>query len=258
MHHPDFITADSLKSFDTIGHSFFTRKGGVSEGIYAALNCGFGSDDSTENVKHNRILVAQAADAELTDLITPRQTHSAVAHIAERAWSPDNAVMADSIVTNKTHLRIAVLTADCAPVLLTDAKAGVVAAAHAGWRGAQTGIIKSTVEKMEQLGARRENIYAAIGPCISQRAYEVGPEFFDRFCQESRENACFFEHFHNESIYFDLTGYVTKKLKEENITHVEVLNLCTLEDESLFFSYRRSVHKNEPDYGRQISVIWLR
>lgn len=252
------ITASALAGLDRIGHGFFTRNGGVSGGIYASLNCGYGSDDDNDNVTQNRALIAHATGAEPENLLTVKQIHSATCVIAENAWRSEEAPQADAVVTNNPNLRVAILTADCAPVLFADPENGVVGAAHAGWRGAKAGIISATVKKMEQLGSKRDTIYAAVGPAISSRSYEIGPEFFKNFIEDSPENACFFEHFQNGSVHFNLPEYVRVKLKQVNITHTEVIDLCTVEKESVFFSYRRSVHKKENDYGRQLSTIWLK
>ncbi|MEM7619230.1 MAG: peptidoglycan editing factor PgeF [Pseudomonadota bacterium] len=256
MTHPQYITAQNLQSFANIGHAFFTRRGGVSTGIYTSLNCGLGSDDSRDNVLQNRAKVAEAISVPQS-VLTVKQTHSTICAIADIPWDTDNSPEADSIVTNKSLLPIAVLTADCAPVVFADPKAGVVGIAHAGWRGALNGILLSTLERMEHLGASRKNIYAAVGPCISSQSYEVGREFYENFLQHCSQNARFFKQFQNDKTYFDLAGYITDKLEQHNITSCEIIKRCTVKNESDFYSYRRSIHKKEPDYGRHISVIWL-
>ena len=253
-----FKAANNIGQMSSICHGFFTRAGGVSDGIYASLNCGFGSEDLYDNVLKNRTRVAEAMGATFKDLCTPFQIHSSSALIVNEPWLPDQALEADALITNKKGLRIAVLTADCGPVLFADGKAGVIAAAHAGWKGAISGILEETISKMELLGAQKNNMYAAIGPAISQSAYEVGHEFKENFIKTSPENDKFFKQFQNARPHFDLTAYIANRLKVFGLEKVENLNICTVTNESEFFSYRRSVHRKEPDYGRQISVIGLR
>lgn len=264
------IEADLLKDLSGIRHGFFTRKGGVSQGIYESLNCGYGSHDVADAVERNRRRVAAALDVDLSALITPRQIHSGTAIIAETSWAREDAPEADAIVTNTPGLAIGVLAADCAPVLFADMATRVVGAAHAGWRGAVSGILEATIEAMESVGARRGNIRAAIGPTISQAAYEVGPEFRESVIESDPRAAAFFSapmlkgSEHSETgngshpvgrPHFDLPGFVAMRLQAAGLYAVANLQLCTYQNESRFFSYRRSVHRQEPDYGRQISVI---
>lgn len=248
------IESKILKA-DGIRHGFFTREGGVSRGIYASLNCGFGSQDRIEDVQENRARVAANLGAEITMLITAHQVHSARAVIADTPWGKNPE--ADAIVTNTPGLAIGVLTADCTPILFVDPQARVVGAAHAGWRGAKTGIIAATITAMESLGAERSRICAAIGPTISQEAYEVGPEFEDAFIADAPSHKQYFQpNAHNRS-HFDLPGYCLDRLKDECVGFSENLSICTYGNDSLFFSYRRSTHKGEVDYGRQISAILI-
>ena len=253
---PKPVTADCLAGLSGIGHGFFTRHGGVSLGGYASLNCGLGSKDDPAAVRDNRVLVADFLTAR--DLLTAHQVHSAAAVIAEHAWSLDQRPRADAIVTATRGLAVGVLTADCAPVLFADPEAGVVAAAHAGWRGALGGVIESALATMEMLGARRQRIRAAVGPCIGQAAYEVGPEFEQEFLAQDRVNARFFSRQAPDARpHFDLRAYAEHRLLQAGLGHVQCLAPCTYAHADDFFSYRRSRARKEVDYGRQISAIVL-
>jgi YfiH family protein len=250
------IEATSLKGLARIRHGFFTREGGVSHGLYASLNCGPGSDDEAGNVAQNRARVARHLGSQLEHVVTLYQVHSAtalcVAEPVDAAYRPK----ADAIVTRTPGLAIGVLTADCAPVLFADAGTGVIGAAHAGWRGAVAGVLEATISEMERQGARRANIRTAIGPAINQDSYEVGPEFEAELLQSCANNARFFARVHPHArAHFDLPGYVESRLAAAQIGAVERCTLCTYQNESLFFSFRRSQHRNESDYGRQISAI---
>jgi YfiH family protein len=240
-----------------VRHGFFTREGGVSEGIYASLNCGLGSADTRDAVQENRGRVARRLGGDPAQLISAHQVHSPLAVIADAPW-PGAAPQADAIVTRTPGLAIGVLTADCAPVLFADREARVVAAAHAGWRGALSGVLEAALAAMESIGARRERIRAAVGPCISQPAYEVGREFRAAFLDAGAGNAAFFKDGADEAhFHFDLPGYCIKRLEEAGVTECESLGHCTYANESLFFSFRRSSHRNEADYGRQISAMLI-
>jgi len=239
-----------------IRHAFFTREGGVSQGIYASLNAGQSSKDDPAYVAENRRRMA--ATLEAPALVTACQIHSATAIVAAEPWTREHAPRADAIVTSTPKLAIGVTVADCGPVLFADEKAGVIGAAHAGWRGAFDGIIESTVAKMEELGAHRGNIAAAIGPLIRQASYEVGPEFVIRF----REDDATLERFFAPAAraghaMFDLPGFIAFRLERAGIGAVHDLGLDTYADEAHFFSYRRSTHRNEPDYGRLVAAIAL-
>lgn len=234
-------------------HGFFSRKGGASSGIFAGLNCGVGSSDQCEAVSVNRARVAGAMGVTPERLLSLRQVHSALVAEPEAAgWAerPE----ADAMVTDRPGLALGVLTADCAPVLLRDRAAGVVGAAHAGWRGALDGVIEAVVAAMVRLGARREAIHAVVGPTISQRAYEVGPEFLDRFLYEEAGYERYFVPGREGHFQFDLPGFVLGRLRAAG-TEAAWIGHCTYSDPARFYSFRRATHAGEPDYGRLISVI---
>ncbi len=252
---PRPIVADAL-NLPGIAHGFFTREGGVSGGLYAALNCGLGSNDDREKVLENRRRVATALGQPKAPVVTLYQHHSATARIVTGAQDPANLPKADAVVTSTPGIVVGALTADCCPVLFADPEARVVAAAHAGWRGAVGGILESAVAAMCETGAERSRIRAAIGPCIGQPSYEVGPEFKAEVVALNPDNARFFKKAERrERPYFDLTGYVLTCLAALDLAAVENVTACTYENESRFFSYRRSCHRKQPDYGRQISAI---
>jgi YfiH family protein len=252
------LCASSLAAIGRVRHAFFTRQGGVSGGIYASLNCGPGSNDDAGCVQENRARVADILGAKPSHLLTVFQKHSATAVIAKRPWEASKTPEADAIVTATPGLAIGVLTADCAPVLFCDSEARVVGAAHAGWRGALSGIVEATVKAMQELGAKPERIVAVIGPAISQRAYEVGADYVERFLAKEPGSATFFATDQDSGEpHFDLPGYVDERLKRAGVGTISDLGLCTYCDESRLFSYRRSQHHVEADYGRQISAILL-
>jgi hypothetical protein len=252
---PSPVLADSLSALSGVRHGFFTRHGGVSQGGYASLNCGLGSKDDPSAVRENRSRVAECLTAR--DLLSAHQVHSATAIVVDKAWGPDERPRADAIVTATPGVAVGVLTADCAPVLFADARAGVVAAAHAGWRGAAAGILESTLEAMLSLGADRTRIQAAVGPCIGQPNYQVGFDFEQAFLAEDSGNARFFVRPAPEARpHFDLSGYVLHRLQQAGVAAAERA-LCTYAESEHFFSYRRSQVKKQPDYGRQISAIVL-
>ena len=245
------IEAEALKCSGAIRHGFFTREGGYSSGIFASLNCGFGSGDDKPTVSRNRSVVSASLGTD--HLLTAWQWHSADAIAANATWDVHAPPKADAIVTSTPGIAIGILTADCAPVLFADPSAGVIGAAHAGWKGALAGVTDSTIAAMEKLGARRDHILAVIGPTISQASYEVGPDFPGRF-----ETKRFFKPSTKKDHYmFDLPGYLNERLKNQNIASVTVLDLCTYRDEDRFFSYRRATHRGEAQYGRQVSAITL-
>ena len=253
---PKPLTADCLAGHSAIAHGFFTRHGGVSLGGYASLNCGLGSKDDPAAVAENRVRVASCLHSD--GLITAHQVHSATAVVAEHEWGREERPRADAIVTATPGLAVAVLTADCAPVLFADPEARVVAAAHAGWRGAIGGVIEATLATMEKLGGRRERVRAAVGPCIGQSVYEVGPEFEQEFLQLDAANARFFSRQAPDARpHFDLAGYAEHRLRRAGVGHVENVARCTYAHADDFFSYRRSRALKEADYGRQISGIAL-
>lgn len=250
------FTADSLAILPGIRHGFFTRQGGASRGLYQSLNCGAGSNDDRVSVIENRARVARHLGSPHADVVTLYQIHSATALTVDGPVAREDLPKADALVTRTRGLAIGVLTADCTPVLFADPKAGVVGAAHAGWRGALTGVLESTVAAMETLGAERSRIRTAVGPCISQRAYEVGPEFEQDFLAQDKSFAKFFSRKAKaDRPHFDLPGLINHKLQSLHLGAIEMIAHCTYGNESLFYSYRRSQHKKEPDYGRQISAI---
>jgi YfiH family protein len=241
-----------------IRHGFFTRAGGVSEGLYASLNGGVGSDDVASHVAENRSRMAAALGVAPGNFITAYQVHSPQVIVAERAWATEARPRVDGIVTRVVGLAIGVSTADCGPVLLCDAQAGVVGAAHAGWRGALTGIVEATVDAMEQLGAARERVRAALGPMIRQRNYEVGADLITRFRTEDPASDRFFAPAERDGhALFDLAGYVAARLRRAGLVHIEDIGLCTYADPARFYSFRRATHRAEADYGRHINAIVL-
>ncbi|MFD1329560.1 peptidoglycan editing factor PgeF [Mycoplana ramosa] len=238
-------------------HGFFTRRGGVSDGIYAGLNVGLGSADDRERVIENRARVGQWFGAIPDRLATVHQVHSPDVVTVDENFSGERPT-ADALVTATPGLVIGVLTADCGPVLFADPDAGVIGAAHAGWKGALAGVLENTVAAMEKLGASRSRIVAGLGPSISRRHYEVGPEFVERFLGTNPAYAEFFSPSERQGhAMFDLPGLTLKRLAEAGI-EAENLDICTYPAEADYFSYRRTVHRKEPDYGRQISAIMLR
>ena len=248
----EILTHDAL---GPVRHGFFTRRGGASSGIFSGLNCALGSSDQKEAVMVNRTRVADAFGLPVEALIGVHQVHSAdaVAVTGPLATPP----RADAMVTATPGLALTVLTADCQPVLFSDAGAGVIGAAHAGWRGALSGVLEATLDAMEALGARRGHTTAVIGPTISQRAYEVGPEFYETFLAEDRAYSRFFAGGDGDRLLFDLPAFGLFRLRTAGIGRAEWSRHCTYADPDRFFSYRRSVHAHEADYGRLISAIRL-
>ena len=250
------IEAENLKQLPGIRHGFFTREGGVSTGIYAGLNCGLGSKDEPALVMENRRRVAGHLGADHGGVVTLYQVHEATALTVTGIVPRDGLPKADAVVTATPKLAIGVLTADCTPVLFADVTARVVGAAHAGWRGAVAGILESTIAEMERLGARRGQIRAAVGPTISQDAYEVGPEFEAEVVALSPAYARYFRVSRSGGrAHFDLPGFVAGRLTAAGVGSIELAAPCTRANESKFFSYRRSQALQEADYGRQISAI---
>lgn len=251
----DIITADSLLPFR---HGFFGRAGGASSGVFAGLNCGQGSSDQAEAVAINRARVAEAMEVAPAALVGVHQMHSADVVTLTGPPEPDAPhPKADGMVTATPGLALAILTADCQPVLFADAQAGVIGAAHAGWRGARGGILGATVAAMEAIGANRDDIRAVIGPCISFSAYEVGPEFLDTITGDEPEAARFFTQGQGDRLHFNLPGYGIAALRAAGVAEVEWTGHCTYSDPARFFSYRRATHAREADYGRLISTIKL-
>jgi len=241
-------------SLGRLPHGFLGRRGGVSVGDCAGLNVGFGSSDDREAIAGNRRLAIAAIHPE-AELATVHQVHSAEVVIANEAWPQGERPRADGMVTDTPNLLLGILTADCAPVLFADHQAVVVGAAHAGWRGALAGVTDATIEAMEELGARREHIHAAIGPCVAQPNYEVDEAFRSRFVDDEADNARFFIEGPGGKPHFDLESYIVHRLIAAGVGEVEALNLDTYDDPGRFFSFRRSTHRGEADYGRQLSAI---
>ncbi len=250
------ITSPLLASLAGIRHGFFTRQGGTSGGLYASLNCGLGSRDDRERVVANRDRVSAYLGAAPGSLVTVHQIHSATALVVDRPFAAGEVPKADAIVTRTPGVVAGALAADCTPVLFADPATKVVAAAHAGWRGAVGGILKSTLAVMEEMGARRSDIVVAIGPCIHQPSYEVGPEVEAQFLAAAPGNGQFFTLPPGKTrAHFDLPGFVAHRLAAAGVARIERPSYCTYDNPELFYSYRRATHRAEPDYGRQISAI---
>jgi YfiH family protein len=248
IHHP-------LLALPGIRHGFFTREGGVSTGLYASLNCGVGSNDDRALVLENRARVTRALGVRPERLATPHQVHGTDVGIVEEAWRPGEGPKADGVVTKRRGIALGVGTADCGPILFADAKAGVVGASHSGWRGAVGGILESAIRAMEGLGARRADIVAVLGPTISGRNYEVGPDLVAAFEKADPDNARFFTPAARPGHHmFDLPAYIVSRLKAAGVTAADI-GLCTYADPARFFSYRRTTHRGEADYGRLLSAI---
>ena len=252
------VLTSRLLDAPAIAHGFFTRRGGVSTGLYASLNGGVGSRDEAHKVVENRARMSAALGVEPRRLLTAYQSHSPKVVVAEAPWTTENRPQADAIVTRMRALAIGVTTADCGPVLFADPRAGVVGAAHAGWRGALTGVIEATIAAMEGLGAARGQIRAAIGPMIRRDNYEVGPDLVAGFHDHDPASSRFFAPAAREGhAMFDLAGYIAARLTRSGIGEVEDLELCTYADAERFYSYRRSTHRAEADYGRHVNAIAL-
>jgi YfiH family protein len=253
---PQPLLAESLAGIGGLAHGFFTRRGGVSEGIYASLNCGLGSRDDPAAVRENRARVAAHLGAR--ELVSAHQVHGTAALVVARPWPAQGRPKADAMVTATRGLALSVLAADCAPVLLAEPDAGIVGAAHAGWRGALAGVLEAAVEAMVGLGGTRARIRAAVGPCIGQDAYEVGPEFEAAFLAGDAASARFFARGGaGARPRFDLPGYVADRLQRAGVAATARTAACTCAGGGDFFSYRRSRARGEADYGRQISAILL-
>lgn len=248
----EILTSDLLAP---LKHGFFTRHGGASSGVFSGLNCGTGSSDQSEAVTINRQRTAEAMQVDPDALMAVHQIHSANV-ITVTGPTPEKP-RADAMVTATPGLALSILTADCQPVLFADHTAGVIGAAHAGWRGALDGVLEATLDAMETMGAQRANIAAVIGPSISQAAYEVGPEFLDEFLAEDQNNTRFFANGAGDRMQFDLPAYGLHRLRNAGVGTAEWTRHCTYSDSDRFFSYRRSTHAKEADYGRLISAIRL-
>ncbi len=251
------VSSPLLLAIPGVRHAFFTREGGVSPGLYAGLNGGLGSNDDAENVRENRRRMAEHLGVPANQLLSAHQVHSPDVVVATGPWQGPLRPKADAIVTRTENLAIAVTAADCGPVLFVDPNARVIGAAHAGWKGALTGILESTIQAMEKLGADRNSTIAAIGPLIRQHSYEVGSEFVARFIDADAQNAVFFIPAEHEGhAMFDLAAFIRRRLENAGVLMIDDLGIDTYSDER-FYSYRRSVHRKEPDYGRHVHAITL-
>jgi YfiH family protein len=247
-----------LASVPGIRHAFFTRAGGVSSGIYAGLNGGIGSKDEPENVQENRRRMAAALEVPVEKLLTLHQVHSPDVVVATEPWPMTVRPKGDAMVTKVPGIALGVTAADCGPVLMVDPKARVIGAAHAGWKGALAGVVESTIEAMEGQGASRDDIIVGLGPMLRQRNYEVGMEFVTRFEEADADNARFFSSASRLGhAMFDLPGYIHARLQRAGVLMVDDIDLCTYADEDSSFSYRRSTHRKEADYGRHVHAIVL-
>jgi polyphenol oxidase len=246
-----------LAAIPGLRHAFFTREGGISRGIYQGLNGGIGSNDDPANVAENRRRMAEQMGVAPERFLSVHQIHSPDAVVATGPWQSEARPRADAIVTRTEGIAIGVTAADCGPILFADPSARVIGAAHAGWKGALTGIIESTIDGMEKLGADRSGMVAAIGPLIRQRSYEVGSEFVERFMDADADNAAFFiPSVRSGHAMFDLAGFIRMRLENAGVLMIDDIGVDTYSDER-FYSYRRSVHRKEPDYGRHIHAIAL-
>lgn len=254
--HPEPLCSPVLQSLAGIRHGYFTRQGGVSDGIYASLNIGTGSADDQRRVAENRGRVAAWMGVADDALLTAHQIHSPDVIVVRETFSGERP-RADAVVTDRPGIAVGASTADCGPVLFADPHARVVGAAHAGWRGAFTGVLENTIVAMERLGARHQSIVAVLGPSIGPHNYEVGPEFVARFIAAEPGNDIYFAASARAGhSRFDLNRYTVDRLNRAGV-RAEAMNRCTFAEEDLFFSYRRTTHRGEPDYGRQISAIAL-
>jgi YfiH family protein len=251
------LSSSLLGAVPGLRHAFFSREGGVSTGLYASLNGGLGSNDDPAHVAENRRRMAEHLGVAPAQFLTVFQIHSPDVAVATAPWRGGARPRADAMVTRVPGLALGVTAADCGPVLFVDAQAGVIGAAHAGWKGALGGVLENTIERMEGLGAERGRIVAAIGPMIRQPSYEVGAEFVARFTGAEADSAQFFAPSTRAGhSMFDLAGYIRRRLERAGLALIDDVGVCTYADER-FFSYRRSVHRGEPDYGRNIHAIVL-
>ena len=250
------LHAASLSALDGIRHAFFTRTGGVSQGVYATLNGGIGSKDHADHVNENRGRMAQALGVKPEHFLTAYQVHSPDVIVVEKPWPRDNRPRVDAMVTKVPGIALGVSTADCGPILFADPQAQVIGGAHAGWRGALTGVLEATIDAMEKLGADRARMTVAVGPLIRQDSYEVGPEFVERFVTQDKSNERFFKTNGGQPM-FDLAGYIRARLTAAGVTQIDDLGLDTFAEPERFFSYRRSTKLGESDYGRHINAIAL-
>jgi YfiH family protein len=252
------MLSSSLLEAHGIAHGFWGRRGGVSQGVFSSLNCGYGSDDDPALVRENRGIVAAELGVDVDSLVTAYQIHSADVVEVTTPWTRQHAPRGDAMVTTVRGVGLGVLAADCAPVLLADPQAGVIGCAHAGWQGAFKGIIEAVVKGMTRLGAHRAGMVAVVGPCIRQSSYEVGPEFHARFLEAQPMLERFFVPSARDGHWmFDLPAFVLQRLADADVGSFAALEHCTYADEDGYFSFRRTTHRGETHYGRNLSAIVL-
>jgi len=249
------ITSRKLLKTRVVNHGFFDKKNGFSKGIYKSLNCGKGSLDNKKYIKKNLIYVKNKIQSKKNNIVLLHQIHSSKFFFIKK--TPQKKIIADALITNTKDLPIGILTADCAPVLILDYRKKIIAAIHVGWRGAYKNIVIKVLKKLIKLRCSKKDIIAVIGPSISQKNYEVGKEFKDKFLKKSKKNSVFFKII-NKKIYFDLVKFIRNQFNSFGIYKIDVINKDTFEKKNNFFSARRSSKQNEPDYGRNISVIMLK
>ena len=249
------IVSKILQQTGIVNHGFFNKKNGFSKGIYRSLNCGKGSQDKKKNIKKNLIYVKKKIRSKKNNIALLFQVHSSKFFFIKKF--PKKKIIGDGLITNIKNLPIGILTADCAPVLILDYKNNIIAAVHAGWKGAYKNIVIKVLNKFIKLGSKKEDIIAVIGPCIGKRNYEVGNEFKDKFIRKNKKNSIFFK-IKQKKIYFNLVKFIQNQLISFGIQKIDVIRKDTFDIKNNFFSARRSIKKNEPDYGRNISVIMLK
>ena len=249
--------SNKLQKFKNIKHCFFSRKNGVSKGIYESLNCGLGSNDNKENVLKNLEFVSEQIGCEKKSLITLNQTHSNNIIYFENLLDVKNKLKGDAIICKVKNIGISILTADCAPILFYDPKNKIIACAHSGWKGALNGIIKNTVKKFNELDTKNEDLIAVVGPCIDKKNYDVKKDFFENFININKKNVSFFEKINDNKYKFDLRSFINKEISDLNVKTIENIDIDTYSQKDFFYSYRRSLINKEKDYGRCISVILM-
>ena len=246
-----------LKKFKNIRHCFFSRKNGISEGLYKSLNCGLGSGDKKENVLKNLELVSKKIGCNKKSLITLNQTHSNQVIYFEKEKDVKNKLLGDAIISKVKNIGISILAADCAPILFYDPHKNIIACAHSGWKGALNGIIKNTINKLNELNSKSDDLIAVVGPCIKKQSYEVKKDFLEKFITIDNKNESFFQKISNEKYTFDLRGFINKEISNFNVKNIENIEMDTFSEKKFFYSYRRSCINKEKDYGRCISVILM-
>ena len=249
--------SSKLNKFENLKHCFFSRKNGVSKGYYESLNCGLGSNDNKENILKNLEIVSKKISCDKNLLITLNQQHTNKVVHFEKEKSVKNKLTGDAIVCEAKNVGIGILTADCAPILFYDYKKKIIGCAHAGWKGALNGIIKNTVKKFNELNSNNNDLIAVVGPCINKKNYEIKTDFFKKFITNDKNNEIFFEEIGKEKYIFDLRAFINKEISNLNIKNVENIDMDTFSQKDFFYSYRRSKHNKEKDYGRCISVILM-